>query len=66
MPSGTLLAMALLCPASAINVIDGQVVFLVAALIVGGLGLLDSRPVLGGLGRPSEDPSQERSGGVRG
>jgi hypothetical protein len=49
MPSGTLLAMALLCPASAINVIDGQVVFLVAALIVGGLGLLGSRPVLGGL-----------------
>lgn len=47
--SGALLAMALLCPASAINVIDGQVVFLVAALIVGGLGLLGSRPVLGGL-----------------
>jgi len=47
--SGTLLAMALLCPASAINVIDGQVVFLVAALIVGGLSLLESRPVLGGL-----------------
>jgi alpha-1,2-mannosyltransferase len=49
MPSGALLAMALLCPASAINVIDGQAVFLVAALIVGGLGLLESRPILGGL-----------------
>lgn len=49
MASGPLLAMALLCPASAINVIDGQVVFLVAALIVGGVGVVDSRPVLGGL-----------------
>jgi alpha-1,2-mannosyltransferase len=47
--SGALLGMALLCPASAINVINGQAVFLVAALIVGGLGLLGSRPVLGGL-----------------
>jgi alpha-1,2-mannosyltransferase len=47
--SGALIAMALLCPASAINVIDGQLVFLVAALIVGGLGLLDARPFVGGL-----------------
>ncbi|MBR0873802.1 DUF2029 domain-containing protein [Bradyrhizobium tropiciagri] len=46
---GVLLAIALLCPGAVINVIDGQLVFLVAALIVGGLRLLDSRPVLGGL-----------------
>jgi hypothetical protein len=39
----------LLCPAAAINVIDGQNVFLVAALIVGGIGLMASRPVLAGL-----------------
>jgi hypothetical protein len=43
------LAIVLLCPASFINVIDGQAVFLVAALIVGGLRRLESRPVLGGL-----------------
>jgi alpha-1,2-mannosyltransferase len=48
MPSGALLAMALLCPASAINVLDGQAAFLVAALIVGGFSLLGSRPVLAG------------------
>ncbi|MBR0797794.1 DUF2029 domain-containing protein [Bradyrhizobium jicamae] len=47
--SRLLLAMALLCPASAINVIDGQAVFLVAALIVGGLRFLESRPILSGL-----------------
>lgn len=46
---GALLAMVLLCPASVINVIDGQAVFLVAALIVGGLNWLDRRPVLAGL-----------------
>ncbi|KWV44790.1 hypothetical protein AS156_01890 [Bradyrhizobium macuxiense] len=46
---GILLAMVLLCPASAINVIDGQVAFLVVALIVAGLGSLEKRPVLGGL-----------------
>src|SRR5215469_270386 len=44
-----LIAVALLCPASAVNVIDGQSVFLVAALIVGGIGLMASRPVLAGL-----------------
>ena len=49
MASRRLIAVALLCPASAINVIDGQSVFLVAALIVGGIGLLASRPVLAGL-----------------
>ncbi|MBR0692416.1 glycosyltransferase family 87 protein [Bradyrhizobium lablabi] len=48
-PSGALVAMALICPASAINVIDGQTVFLVAALIVGGLCLLESRPAVSGL-----------------
>lgn len=47
--SNALLAAVLICPASAINVIDGQAVFLVAALIVGGFGLLDRRPMLGGL-----------------
>ncbi|MCP1756871.1 glycosyltransferase family 87 protein [Bradyrhizobium elkanii] len=47
--SEVLLPIVLLCPASFINVIDGQAVFLVAALIVGGLRLLKSRPVLGGL-----------------
>jgi alpha-1,2-mannosyltransferase len=47
--TGVVIAMSLLCPAAAINVIDGQCVFLVAALIVGGIGLLESRPVLGGL-----------------
>ncbi|MCA6123203.1 DUF2029 domain-containing protein [Bradyrhizobium sp. WSM 1704] len=46
---GVVLAIVLLCPGSVINVIDGQLVFLVAALIVGGLRLLDSRPTLGGL-----------------
>jgi hypothetical protein len=49
LPSGALLAAVLICPASAINVIDGQAVFLVAALIVGGFGLLERRPYLGGL-----------------
>jgi hypothetical protein len=48
-PSRALLAAALICPASAINAIDGQAVFLVAALIVGGFGLLERRPYLGGL-----------------
>jgi hypothetical protein len=49
LPSGALLVAALVCPASAINAIDGQAVFLVAALIVGGFGLLERRPYLGGL-----------------
>jgi hypothetical protein len=49
LPPGHLVAAALLCPAAAVNVIDGQCVFLVAALIVGGISLLDSRPVLGGV-----------------
>ena len=48
-PSPVLLVAALACPASAINAIDGQAVFLVAALIVGGFGLLERRPYLGGL-----------------
>ena len=49
LPSGALLVAALACPASAINAINGQAVFLVAALIVGGFGLLERRPYLGGL-----------------
>ncbi|WP_156435361.1 glycosyltransferase family 87 protein [Bradyrhizobium lablabi] len=49
LPSGALLAAVLICPASAINAIDGQAVFLVAALIVGGFGLLERRPYLAGL-----------------
>jgi len=48
LPAGALLAAVLICPASAINVIDGQAVFLVAALIVGGFSLLDRRPILPG------------------
>ena len=44
LPSGGLLAAVLICPASTINVIDGQAVFLVAALIVGGFGLIERRP----------------------
>ena len=48
LPPGALLAAVLICPASAINVIDGQAVFLVAALIVGGFSLLDRRPILPG------------------
>lgn len=47
--SNAMLAAVLICPASAINVINGQAVFLVAALIVGGFCLLERRPVLGGL-----------------
>jgi hypothetical protein len=49
LPSSALLLAALICPASAINAINGQAVFLVAALIVGGFGLLERRPWLGGL-----------------
>ena len=48
-PSPMLLVAVLACPASAINVINGQAVFLVAALIVGGFCLLERRPWLGGL-----------------
>ena len=48
-PSPMLLIAVLACPASAINAINGQAVFLVAALIVGGFGLLERRPSLGGL-----------------
>ena len=48
-PSRALLVAALICPASAINAINGQAVFLVAALIVGGFSLLEQRPYLGGL-----------------
>lgn len=48
-PSPVLLVAVLACPASAINAINGQAVFLVAALIVGGFGLLERRPWLGGL-----------------
>ena len=49
LPSGALLAAVLICPASAINAINGQAAFLVAALIVGGFSLLKRRPYLGGL-----------------
>lgn len=44
-----LMTMALACPAAAINVIDGQVAFLVIALTVGGIAWLDARPVAAGL-----------------
>ena len=49
MPTSFLFAAALACPASAINAIDGQAVFLVAALIIGGFDLLERRPWLGGM-----------------
>lgn len=39
---------ALLCPAVSNNVIAGSNAMLVAALILGGLALLDSKPLLGG------------------
>jgi hypothetical protein len=48
-PASVLFVIALICPASAINAINGQAVFLVAALIVGGFALLERRPWLGGL-----------------
>jgi hypothetical protein len=48
-PASALFVTALICPASAINAINGQAVFLVAALIVGGFTLLERRPWLGGL-----------------
>ncbi len=43
-----MLLLALLAPASAINLIYGQNGFLTAALLVGGIRLAPSRPVLGG------------------
>ncbi|MBN9006196.1 MAG: DUF2029 domain-containing protein [Rhizobiales bacterium] len=49
MAGGMAIAMVLLYPAVTINVISGQCTFLVAALIVGGFALLDSRPIWGGL-----------------
>jgi alpha-1,2-mannosyltransferase len=42
------LVAALLCPAASNNVLAGSNAVLVAALIVGGVALLDSRPLLGG------------------
>ncbi|MDE2030243.1 MAG: DUF2029 domain-containing protein, partial [Alphaproteobacteria bacterium] len=39
----------LLAPASFVNLIDGQNGFLIAALLVGGLRLLDTRPVAAGI-----------------
>gem|GEM_PF-1187016 len=47
--AGLVLAIALLSPGAAFNVIYGQLGFLIVALIVGGLGLLETRPVLSGL-----------------
>lgn len=40
---------AILCPAGAINVIDGQLAFLIAALVIGGLRIAETRPYLGGM-----------------
>jgi len=39
----------LVSPAASINITDGQCAFLVAALIVAGIRLLEPRPVLGGV-----------------
>ena len=44
-----LAAAALLCPAAAVNAVDGQCSFLVAAILVAGFRLLGPRPLLAGL-----------------
>lgn len=44
-----LVAAALLGPAAAINAVDGQCSFLVAAILVAGLRMLGPRPILAGL-----------------
>ena len=43
-----LAACAIFCPAGAVNVIDGQLAFLIAAFVVAGFRLLDARPWLAG------------------
>lgn len=40
---------ALVCPAASISVISGQCSFLIVALLAGGMGLLDRRPLLAGV-----------------
>lgn len=44
-----LLAVVVLSPAGAVNVVDGQGAFFVAAALVGGAALLPARPLLAGL-----------------
>jgi len=47
---GSVIALcAILCPAGAINVIDGQLTFLIAALVIGGFRIAETRPYLGGI-----------------
>jgi hypothetical protein len=48
-PSRLIAACAVLCPAAAITVVDGQNSFLIAALLVAGVRLLKERPLLAGL-----------------
>ena len=47
--SRVIAACAILCPAAAITVVDGQNSFLIAALLVAGIRLLRERPLLAGL-----------------
>jgi alpha-1,2-mannosyltransferase len=42
-------AVVLISPAAAINIVDGQCAFLVAALLIAGVRLLPLRPMLGGI-----------------
>ncbi|MDE2181880.1 MAG: DUF2029 domain-containing protein [Alphaproteobacteria bacterium] len=44
----TIALLVLLCPAASINAVDGQNAFLSAALLVGGIRLLEERPLLAG------------------
>lgn len=48
-PAGYVIAAVLVSPAASINMLDGQCAFLVAALIVAGVRLIDTRPVLAGV-----------------
>jgi hypothetical protein len=41
--------LAILCPAAALNAVDGQTGFLVAALLIGGFRLVEKRPVAAGI-----------------
>ena len=49
-PAGSryLIAAVLVSPAASINMVDGQCAFLVAALLVSGVRLLEARPILAG------------------
>ena len=42
-------ALAILCPAAALNVVDGQTGFFIAALLIGGFRLVEKRPIAAGI-----------------